>query len=500
MKPLKGGPQVRGSCSASSHPTRMNFVFRLRSFGRVAHVILSNWIKRQGAVFLTPYFAGSHLSSKKLLSKTRDRMKSLPGAKASAFFPTINSAVVINDNDAVVTTATLAFHLRGIFRDERYIEYALSLLPEYAGLTFDEVESKLERELLGRIRNGSTECSNMYQALSEHREATSLNRRAYLTTGRVNPKAVFWPDPTCTDRSYPGAGRSLYTELPISRKIPLIEKTTRIVSAGSCFATEIAHALQKSGYNYLIKEKNKGKPGSYELLDAGELPNSSAAWGIIFNSPSLRQLVEKAFEVRALPKILWTQQHNGRLVYLDPFRENIAFESIEAFEANVPDHLRAAREAFLEMDVFIITFGLNEIWYFKADGSVFSRSPWRIAPSLVSHRTLSPQENIDDLVRMAEILRAHNPSVRIICSVSPVPLHATFRGDHEHVVAANAHSKAVLRVAAEEFERRCRGVYYFPSFEMVTTSTERPWDPDQRHVSQAAVAGVMTLFHEMFNK
>jgi hypothetical protein len=484
-----------------SHPARLNFVFRLRSFSRVAHAILSNWVNRQSVVFFRPYFAGSQYSSNKLFAKTRDRIKTLRGAKAPASLPTISSAVVINDNNAAVTTATLAFYLRGIFRDERYVEYALSLLPEYAGLTFDEVESRLEQELLGHIeRNGSAECSNMHLALREHREATSLNRRAYLATGRVNPKAVFWPDPSCTDRTYPGAGRSLYTELPIARKIPLIEKTTRVVSAGSCFATEIAHALQKSGYNYLVKEKNKGKPGSYELLGAGELPNSSAAWGIIFNSSSLRQLVEKAFELRTLPKILWTQHHNGRLVYLDPFREDIAFESIEAFEANVPDHLRAAREAFLEMDVFIITLGLNEIWHFKADGSVFSRSPWRIAPSLVSHRILSPQENIDDLVRMAEILRAHNPSVRIICSVSPVPLHATFRADHEHVVAANAHSKAVLRVAAEEFERRCPGVYYFPSFEMVTTSTERPWGPDQRHVSQAAVAGVMTLFHEMFNK
>lgn len=414
----------------------------------------------------------------------------------------IDAAVVINDNDAIITPATLHFHLRSIFRDPESVNWASSVLcPLDEKATFEDIESKLGRALVERVKkDGSSQSTIMHQQFLDHRETTALNRRAYSTSGRVNPRTVFWPDPTHEDPAYPAAGRSLYTELPFARRIPLIDKKTRVVSAGSCFATEIAHALQKNGYNYVVKEQNKGKPGSYEFLDAGDLPNSSAAWGIIFNTPSFRQLVEKAFEVRALPKILWTLPFRGELRYFDPFRENIAFESPEAFEANYLDHLRAAREAFLEMDVFIITLGLNEIWYFKADGAVFSRSPWRTAPSLVGYRVMTAEENVADLVRMTEILRAHNPNVSIICTLSPIGLHATFRGDEEHVVTANAHSKAVLRVAAEEFARRCSNVHYFPSYEVVTTSTERPWRPDQRHVSAEAVANVMTLFHQVYGK
>ena len=101
---------------------------------------------------------------------------------------------------------------------------------------------------------------------------------------------------------------------------------------------------------------------------------------------------------------------------------------------------------------------------------------------------------------MTEILRAHNPGVQIICTLSPVALHATFRGDEEHIVTANAHSKAILRVAAEEFARRCKGVHYFPAYEVVTTSTEHPWAPDQRHVAPDAVNNVMALFHRTFVK
>jgi GSCFA family len=414
----------------------------------------------------------------------------------------IDTAVIINDNDAIVTSATLNFHLLGIFCDQKAVNWALALFdPLDDTFTFEEIERKLERALVVRLeQDSSVRSRDMLRQFIDHRQATARNRRAYSIGDRANPNAVFWPDPTNKDPAFPAAGRSLYTELPFARKIPLIDETTRVVSAGSCFATEIAHALQKSGYNYLIKEQNKGNPGSYEFLDEGELPNSSAAWGIIFNTPSFRQLVEKAFEVRVLPKILWTQSFRGKLRYFDPFRENIAFESPEAFEGNYPKHLQAVRAAFLEMDIFIITLGLNEIWYFKADGAVFSRSPWRTAPSLVDHRVLTVEENVADLVRMAEILRVHNPSVTIICTLSPIALHATFRGDEQHVVTANAHSKAVLRVAAEEFARRCKNVHYFPSYEVVTSSTESPWHPDQRHVSADAVKNVIGLFHQTYGR
>jgi len=458
---------------------------------------LSYWIKRMASRIVRYLSGNSTLSDAQVRHEMQNPLAIQPSARTA-----IDSVSIINDDDAVVTPATLDFYLRGVFHDEDSVIWALSLFsPTGGGQTFEDVERKLERALKRRVdRNGSVQSKIMHREFVEHQEITSLNRRTYSTAGRVNPRAVFWPDPTCDDPTYPASGRSLYTELPFARKIPLIDRTTRVVSAGSCFATEIAHALQKNAYNYLVKEPNKGLPGSYEFLDAGELPNSSAAWGIIFNTPSFRQLVEKAFEIRALPKVLWTQPVHGKLRYLDPFRENIAFESPEAFEANYPEHLRAAREALLEMDVFVITLGLNEVWYFKADGAVFSRSPWRTAPSLVGHRTLTVEENVDDLVRMNEILRAHNPKVNIICTLSPIALHATFRGDEQHVVTANAHSKAVLRVAAEEFAKRYGNVHYFPSYEVVTTSTEKPWLPDQRHVSPRAVENAMALFHQMFDK
>jgi len=94
--------------------------------------------------------------------------------------------------------------------------------------------------------------------------------------------------------------------------------------------------------------------------------------------------------------------------------------------------------------------------------------------------------------------RAHNKNIKIIVTVSPVPLLATYRAKEHHVITANAHSKAVLRVAAEEFASKNKDVFYFPSYETVMYCTEQPWKPDLRHVAPHTVDNVMRLFSKMF--
>lgn len=407
----------------------------------------------------------------------------------------IKRAVLVNSDKSDMNAEVLLFAMRGMKFVDTEIEYILSNLvsigPE---LTIDELNAKLDAALQNaQAREATPFHIDLFTKFLAHKREVAENKRAYLPAGRFNPNAVFWPDP-----SESGNNRSLYTELPIAKRTQIIDKRSKIVSAGSCFATEIAHYLIANGYNYLVTEDSGGREAKYEILDMQGQVNASAAWGIIFNTPSFRQLVEKAFGQRELPHIVWSQPHKGENLFFDPFRENVAFRSVADYEENYPSHIAAARRAFEEMDVFIVTLGLNEVWSFAADGSVFSRSPWRAAPSLIRRNTLTVEENVQDLLKMADILRRFNPKVKIICTVSPVPLHATFRADDYHVVTANTHSKAVLRVAAEEFVRRCPETYYFPSYEIVTVSTENPWAQDQRHVSRAAVAKVMSAFVEMY--
>ena len=180
------------------------------------------------------------------------------------------------------------------------------------------------------------------------------------------------------------------------------------------------------------------------------------------------------------------------------FEKNVSFDTVDDYLEDYKSHNAAAREALLKAEVFVLTLGVNEVWKLRSDGSTFSRSPWRLSPTLVEQHVMSVDENVHELEEMLRVWRRYNPNIKLIISLSPVPLHATFRGDTHHVVTANSHSKATLRLAAEKFCQRNDNVFYFPSYEVVTAFAPQPWEGDQRHVSRLAVGRVMELFAGMF--
>ncbi|MEK9753240.1 MAG: GSCFA domain-containing protein [Rhodospirillaceae bacterium] len=321
------------------------------------------------------------------------------------------------------------------------------------------------------------------QRLADFERRFNVDAHRFDTDDKRTANVVYWPNPK--HEKHPS---SLFDELPYTQAVPLIDKSTPIGSAGSCFASEIAWYLQDNGYNYVVEE--------FDQRDAPK-PESPARWGIIFNTPSFTQLAEKAFGLRSMPNL--AEYHFVGQYWQDPFRENVAYPSIEALEADRQNHVDACRHAFTKCKVFIITLGLNECWEYIPDGTVASRNPkTSLHFALFRHRVLSVQDNVQHLQRFLDVLRANNPDIKLIVTVSPVPFMATGLGAEKHVVVANAHSKAVLRVAAEEFVGANEGVHYFPSYEMVSHCIERPWEDDQRHVHRRAVARIMQLFEEMF--
>lgn len=98
---------------------------------------------------------------------------------------------------------------------------------------------------------------------------------------------------------------------------------------------------------------------------------------------------------------------------------------------------------------------------------------------------------------MHALLTAHNPGCQLIITVSPVPLLAAFRTEH-NVVVNNAESKATLLVAAKAFVARHDDVHYFPSYELVQHAIRDPFEPDNRHVKRSTVDTIMRVFESTF--
>jgi hypothetical protein len=167
------------------------------------------------------------------------------------------------------------------------------------------------------------------------------------------------------------------------------------------------------------------------------------------------------------------------------------------FEADRAQHLAAVRRAFAEMDIFIFTLGLTEIWESVEDGAVFPLCPGAprgvFDPARYRLRNLTVDENVADLTAFLDRLREVNPGARVILTVSPVPLVAT--AEAGHVLTATTLSKSVLRVAAD-IVCRTGAAAYFPAYEIVTGVHARGayFADDCRSVTELGVDHVMRVF------
>ncbi|MCJ8269161.1 MAG: GSCFA domain-containing protein, partial [Psychrosphaera sp.] len=219
-----------------------------------------------------------------------------------------------------------------------------------------------------------------------------------------------------------------------------------------------------------------------------------ANYGILFNTPSFKQLAERAFGVRPTKQILFQQPDRD---WVDPYRENVTFTSQEAYYTDYDRHIEATRTALEQVEVFIVTLGLNECWSFR-DGTVMSRNPRNNMFPFVKHQTLTVQQNVDNIQAFFDIVKKHNPKFKLIISVSPIPFLATGRAEDTHVISANCHSKSVLRVAAEQLIQSNQDMYYLPSYELVMECIEDAWEVDTRHVKRSTVEQVVAMFKQIF--
>lgn len=271
-----------------------------------------------------------------------------------------------------------------------------------------------------------------------------------------------------------------------------IAREDRIATAGSCFAQHIARTLSSQGYRYLVTERPEdGAPGE----NYGVYP---ARFGNIYTARQLLQTFERAYGLFVPKESVWTRADGA---FVDPFRPQIegnGFPSEEALLEDRRKHLAAVRTMFEECDVFVFTLGLTEGWCSRLDGAVFPVAPGVAGGDFDESRhafvNFTPEEIVADLKAFREKLRTVNPSVRLIFTVSPVPLVATY--EDRHVLVSNTFSKAALRVAADAITREDPRALYFPSFEIITSAKVRSayFAEDLRSVTDEGVAHVMAVF------
>lgn len=294
-------------------------------------------------------------------------------------------------------------------------------------------------------------------------------------------------------RSYPSPKRDgdrLYPlAAPSAKPSFSMKPADSVFTIGSCFARNVESALLDIGMTVTSNEDQLGVVGD----SLGFTPN-------FFNKYSIHSIyndLKWALERDTYPgdAIIYPMHKDGLYADMQLGMSKLEFgmDDIRDFRTRYLDVMARARDA----DVVIITLGYVETWYDTKLGIYLNTSPpqplIKAEPNRFEFRVLSYNDIMTALHDVHALLLKHRTKpLKMLVTVSPVPLLSTFRD--VDVLVANTYSKSVQRAAIDEFIRDADGVDYFPSYEFVILSNpELAWARgDYRHVSPDLVARIMS--------
>ncbi|MDX3854763.1 GSCFA domain-containing protein [Streptomyces sp. AK02-01A] len=269
-----------------------------------------------------------------------------------------------------------------------------------------------------------------------------------------------------------------------------------ILTAGSCFARHIGRALLEQGMNW--RDAEPAPPGLTEAeRQARHYGVFSFRTGNIYTAATLLQWLTWAYGNATPPDGIWSE--DGR--HFDAYRPAVepdGYESAEALSAARQATLAAIRGAVAEASCLIFTLGLTEAWQDRADGTVHPVCPGTVRGTFDAERHVFHNYTFDEVYRdlsaAIALARTANPGLRVLLTVSPVPLTATATGGH--ALTATTYSKSVLRAVAGQLAQEHDHVDYFPSYELITGFPFKAvfFEPNLRAVTPEGVAFVMRQF------
>lgn len=276
----------------------------------------------------------------------------------------------------------------------------------------------------------------------------------------------------------------------------------RFATFGSCFSQHISTELQRIGLAWVNAERAPqfGKKAYLREFGYGVF---SARTGNIYTAAQLCQWAEWAAGESIPPAEVWPDGDCFR----DPFRPAIepqGFASPEELFESRAVAIESFGEAIRQADWLIFTMGLTEGWQHAGQGHYYAMCPGTLggsfAPETHVFVNLGLEETEAKMRRAISLMRRLNPELRVLLTVSPVPMIATASG--RHVLEANGQTKSTLRTVAARLVEGDEGIDYFPAYDLVTAvpMVTRFLAPNMRAISPEGLAMVMAHFRGGFEE
>ena len=286
-------------------------------------------------------------------------------------------------------------------------------------------------------------------------------------------------------KKFPQKPRSEITDDDIVSKFitpKIVDKSTNITTLGSCFAQRLRDWLITNNYNFV-----DGK------------------WDRVYSPRNARQIIQMAFEPESLDikEPIWDFDGD----WGDPYIKESAGRplklpnNLEEAQTKQQSYYNHFNKVLSECEVLIITYGQTEVWSHKdAPDTAFYAAPFvGIQGGAENHmcKDLSIDEIKEETHEIIRLMKKYNPKVKIIFSISPIPLVASTSKDYSAYIAAG-HAKTKLHASVLETVPQYEEVYYMPSFEWVNAHPYRAFETDGRHVPQYFANSIMEIFQKLY--
>ncbi len=254
------------------------------------------------------------------------------------------------------------------------------------------------------------------------------------------------------------------TIVPIEPQ-PWISHDTRFVLLGSCFAENIGQRL--------LDFRFRGNVNPF---------------GVLYNPLSIAQALERLIEKR--PFAADELFEYGGLWHSWMHHGSFSDTSAEKAVAQMNARFDVACQHLLEADLLVITFG--SAWVYEFEGKVVANCH-KVPNNRFVRRRLAVDEIVACYTQLFAMLRRHNPTLKVLLSVSPIRYLRRSATESQT-------SKATLLLAVEALCQQLPDVDYFPAYEIVLDELRdyRFFADDMVHPSPMAVAYVWERFAQAY--
>lgn len=257
------------------------------------------------------------------------------------------------------------------------------------------------------------------------------------------------------------------TAIPATPHQPVISLQQQVLAIGSCFTDCMGERLINNKFQAL-----------------------SNPFGTIFNPHSIVQLLQYSLEQRVPAPNTYLSREG--IYYNELLHSDFSASDKALLEERIQTVFTAVHQSLQQASWLIVTLGTALVYRRQSTGNIVTNCH-KLPAQLFGQSLLSVEDIVTNFTVLWKQLRAVNPQLHMILTVSPV----------RHLkdnLPMNSVSKSVLRLACHALQEQLEGVSYFPAYELLLDDLRdyRFYQADMVHPNEVAESYIWDIFCQSY--